>query len=180
MKASLCFKDKRAHMKLVDAPDNITAEDFNEMFDSLVEEFVAGSTQVGYEDIAAFCYTIANAKEVASQSYSYSPLRNTVSGQKLAESIVLTYTGMSEEWTIFFDESKGLGQRLYAESESGDASAGAFLDLFRNEILGLFGSCLVSDEINKTPYMEAMLGSMVTIRLMRAAIEDKASLEGLV
>ena len=87
---------------------------------------------------------------------------------------------MSEEWTIFFDEEKELGQRLFAESETGDASAGAFLDLFRNEILGLFGSCLVSDEINKTPYMEAMLGSMVTIRLMRAAIEDKASLEGLI
>nr|DAR17385.1 MAG TPA: hypothetical protein [Caudoviricetes sp.] len=181
MKASLQFKNKQAHMKLVDATDDIGAEEFNEMFDTLVEEFVAGSTQIGFEDIAAFCYTIVNAKEVASRSFGISPLRNTPSGKKLAESIVFTYTSMSEDWTIVFDEEKPLGQRLYAESTADDAEqAEAFLGLCRNETLGLFGSCLVADNIGETPYMEAMLGSMVTTRLMRAAIEDKASLEGLI
>ena len=181
MKASLQFKNKQAQMKLVDAPDDIGAEEFNEMFDTLVEEFVAGSTQIGFEDIAAFCYTIVNAKEVASQSFGVSHIRNTASGKKLAESIVFTYTSMSEDWTIFFDEEKPLGQRLYSESTANDAeNAEAFLGLCRNETLGLFGSCLVADNIGETPYIEAMLGSMVTTRLMRAAIEDKASLEGLI
>lgn len=181
MKASLQFKNKQAHMKLVDAPDDIGAEEFNEMFDTLVEEFVAGSTKIGFEDIAAFCYTIVNAKEVASRSFGTNHLRNTPSGKKLAESIVFTYTSMSEDWTIVFDEEKPLGQRLYAESTANDAeNAEAFLGLCRNETLSLFGSCLVADNISETPYMEAMMGAMVTTRLMRAAIEDKASLEGLI
>lgn len=181
MKASIQFKDRQAHMALVDAPDHIEAEDFNEMFDALVEEFVAGLTPISYEDIGQFCYTVINAKEIASQNYGKSPLRNTPSGKKLAETIVFTYTSMSEDWTILFDEERPLGQRLYAESASGDAeSADAFLGLCRNEILGLFGSCLVAETINQNPFMEAMLGSMVTIRLVRASIEDKASLEGLI